>query len=180
MAQEALDGETLAPCPLPPRMRRQAEAGEQESATGSPEGASAVEGAGGPRAGGSLTAGRGGTQRPWHLGGSCRMALTTEPSRGDMEGREGGNAAKREGKSRREALKKEEGERAQGRDLAGLVRHPLLPANPPALRVLGQQVPGPSSYRPASCILAPKTISSIGGLGPLLEAPPPTRLSRCT
>lgn len=133
----------------------------------------------GPGLGGSLTAGRGGTQRPWHLGGSCRMALTTEPSRGDMEGREGGNAAKREGKSRREALKKE-GERAQGRDLAGLVRHPLLPANPPALRVLGQQVPGPSSYRPASCILAPKTISSIGGLGPLLEAPPPTRLSRCT
>lgn len=44
---------------------------------------------------GSLTAGRDGTQRPWHLGGGCGMATRTEPSPGDMEGREGESAAKR-------------------------------------------------------------------------------------
>lgn len=109
------------------------------------------------------------------------MALRTEPSWRDKGGKGGESAAKREGaKSRREALKKEEGKRAQGRDLVGLVRPSLLPANPPALWVLGLQVPGPSSHRPASCILAPKPISSIGGMSPLLEAPPPTRLAGYT
>lgn len=45
---------------------------------------------------GSLTAGQGGTQRPWHLRWGCGVPTRTERSWGDMEGREGESAAKRE------------------------------------------------------------------------------------
>lgn len=94
-------------------MGSQAEAGKQESATGSPEGASAAECAPGW---GSLTAGQDDTQRPWHLGwprGRNRAREIWKAGKG--RARRNGEVEKREGaKTGREALKKEAGRQTQG------------------------------------------------------------------
>lgn len=145
-AGEAGDGDTLAPGPPPPRLRKPAEAGGQESAIGSPEGASAAEGAGRPRA--RAHSPQAGAVHSGHGTWGCGVATRTERSRGDKEDRERGCAAKRAGaKTGREALKKEAGGRAQGRNLAGPARPSLRPsrtAAPP-----GHQAPtGPDASPP--------------------------------
>lgn len=166
--RKAVDPDALATCPPPPpRRRNQAEEGEQEKANGSPEGASAAEGAGRPRTGGhspqagavhsghGTWAGAAGWPRDRSGAGETRKA-----------GKEGARRRERERRLGRRRLKRRRAGEGAGPSRAGAT---LSPPGAPA--------PGQPSHSPTSCILAPKPLSPIGGLGPLLgcllpEAPP--------
>ena len=112
---------------------------------------------------GSLTAGRGGTQRPWHLGGGCGVATRTERSRGDKEGGEGGSAAQRAGaQARQEALKKKEGGRRGGTQQGR--RDPLS---------AGCSSPRSAQPWPHLLHLSPQTLVSHWRIGSSPRLPPP-------
>lgn len=155
-------------------MQNQAERDEQDNAYGSPERASAAESEGRPRSGGHSP--QAGAVHRGH--GTCAGAAgwPREPS-GAGEIRKAGNegAAPRAGaQARREALKKE-----AGRHRGGTQQRRRDPLSAPVLPA------GPPSRGPSRCILAPKPLSPIGGLVPLLGSPPrspapPVRLAHCT
>lgn len=102
----------------------------QEGALAAPRGERGGGRCGGPGPG-SLTAGRGGTQRPWHLRGSCGTALGTEPSRGVRQ--EGKVGARRTERERRGGGRRLRRRRASGRR-GGTRRGRGDPPSPPPSR----------------------------------------------